>query len=564
MKKNILYPLLAAFAGILIGWFIFGTSGSSNTADMHEHKEEVEQFWTCSMHPQIMQNEPGSCPICGMDLIPADSDHEGLGLNEIRMTENAVALAGIETLTVGGEQNKLSEGIRLSGKIQVNENAEAVQAAYFDGRLEGLNIKFEGAEVRKGQLLATVYAPQLVAAQQELLTAARLKASQPELYKAVRNKLRLWKLSENQINQIEKSGEIKEFFPLYANVSGVVTKIMVEEGDYVKTGMPILKISALQTVWAVFDAYENQISFFKEGQEVNVSSRAYPTKEFKAEISFVDPVMNTGTRTLEIRAELKNKEGLFKPGMFVEGLIFTNEKTEGDSLIIPEEAVLWTGERSLVYVKNDPEEPVFEMREVKLGNLIEGYYEITSGLKKGEEIVSKGTFTVDAAAQLQGKKSMMNQKDETPATNLSLSAAFQKEFYDVVDTYLVLKDALVASDKATASKKAATMQKLMEKMSEKNKEALKGSWDDLYTQIKRISAGGGLNDQRDAFALISEKIIGILGEFKEPHATLYVQRCPMAFNNSGAFWISSEDEIKNPYYGDAMLGCGEVKKVLFQ
>src|SRR5690606_32461962 len=180
---------------------------------------KTNQMWTCSMHPQIMQPESGDCPICGMDLIPADGGSDGLLADQFKLTENAMALANIQT-TIVGKGNVEGNTIKLSGKIAENEEANAVQVSYFSGRIERLNVNFTGETIRKGQLLATIYSPELYAAQQELITAASLKDSQPTLYKAVRNKLKLWKLSENQINLIETSGKVLENFPVYATVSG--------------------------------------------------------------------------------------------------------------------------------------------------------------------------------------------------------------------------------------------------------------------------------------------------------------------------------------------------------
>ena len=184
------------------------------------------------MHSQIMTSEPGDCPICGMELIPAQSSAEGLAANEIKMTKNAMALANIQTTILGNGVASNEYGmISLSGTIATNEENNAVQSIYFDGRLEQLNISYEGQQVSRGQLLATIYAPQLVAAQQELITAASLKESQPELYQAVRNKLKNWKLSESQINDVESSGKVREDFRLYATISGTVAQVMHEDGD---------------------------------------------------------------------------------------------------------------------------------------------------------------------------------------------------------------------------------------------------------------------------------------------------------------------------------------------
>src|SRR5690606_11124426 len=188
MKKYIVYAVVL-IVGMLLGWLLFGSSAQETEVHNHHEMAENNQLWTCSMHPQIMQPEPGDCPICGMDLIPAENDADGLTASQFALTENALALADIQTTKVG---EGLAEGVivELSGKIVENEEANTVQVSYVSGRIEHLHVTFTGEQVSKGQLLATVYSPELYAAQQELITAANLKASQPELYKAVRNKLK--------------------------------------------------------------------------------------------------------------------------------------------------------------------------------------------------------------------------------------------------------------------------------------------------------------------------------------------------------------------------------------
>ena len=363
MKKNIIYISLAVIVGLLAGYFIFGGRSMEKSTDNHDHTEEIvsNQKWTCSMHPQIMQPESGDCPICGMDLIPVETGADGLSADEIKMTDNAMALANIQTSTVGTGQ--MDENfLKLSGKIKENEDANAVQVSYFTGRIEKLNVSSTGERVYKGQLLATIYSPELVSAQQELLTTFSLKESQPELYKAVRNKLKLWKLSEKQINGIEASGKVRENFPVYATVSGTVTDKMVEEGDYMKLGQPLYKIANLSTVWAEFDAYENQISLLKVGQNVKITTNAYPNKKFDAKVSFIDPVLTNSTRTVMIRVVLNNRNDLFKPGMFVEGKVETDKIQMDEAISVPASAVMWTGERSVVYIKTNPMEAIFEMK----------------------------------------------------------------------------------------------------------------------------------------------------------------------------------------------------------
>ncbi len=583
-KQVFIYVSLLA-VGIILGWAFFGGSSTAELEHDHEAVAETNQMWTCSMHPQIMQPEPGDCPICGMDLIPADAGGEGLAMNEIKMTKNAMALANIQTVIVGDASSPDGNTLMLSGKIMANEEANAVQASYFEGRIEKLNVNFTGEEVHKGQLLATIYAPELVAAQQELLTAASMKASQPALYNAVRNKLKLWKVSEDQINQIETSGKVRENFPIYATVSGTVSEKLAEQGDYVKQGQPIIKVSNLGTVWAMFDAYENQLSQLKKGQKIIVTTNAYPNKEFEATVSFIDPTLNTTSRTVSVRATLNNKEAILKPGMFVTSNVELSKSTTTESQIsVPASAVLWTGNRSLVYVKTNPNEPIFEMREVGLGAKNGEMYTIIDGLKNGDEIVTNGTFTVDAAAQLQGKKSMMNNEVEQTIADhdghtgmdlgsynknerLKVSTDFQNQLKVVFNDYVYLKDALVKDDSKKVSEDAKSLLNHLGNIDMKllSDDKAHQHWMTLESEIKNsanaIASEKGVKVQRDHFTNLSLHLTSAIETFGV-NEKVYLQFCPMANNDQGGYWLSKEEHVLNPYFGNAMLKCGEVKQII--
>mgnify|MGYP003645339679 CR=1 FL=1 len=449
-----------------------------------------------------------------MDLIPAETGAEGLNANEIKMTKNAMALANIQTSVVG--QGQMGDDfLKLSGKIKTNEESNAVQVTYFGGRIEKLYVNSTGERVAEGQRLATIYSPELVAAQQELLTTLSLKESQPQLYKAVRNKLKLWKLSEKQINTIETVGKVQENFPVFATVSGTVTHKMVEEGDYVKQGQPLYKIANFKTVWAEFDAYEKQISLLKEGQSIKVTTNAYQNEVFDAKISFIDPLLNSATRTIIVRAVLNNKKDKFKPGMFVEGKVEGVQSSSKNTVTVPATAVMWTGKRSLVYIKTKPNESVFEMREVLLGSTTGDNYTILEGLKNGDEVVTNGTFTVDAAAQLAAKKIGQN------LTKIDMK--------------------LLSGEKA--HNHWMTIQK------------------ELKTSANDIENSSEIAIQRGHFKHLSAHMISSVQLFGI-NQEVYSEFCPMADNNKGAFWLSLEKEIRNPYYGEAMLKCGEVKATL--
>ena len=602
MKKNLIFIGLALVVGLLGGWLIFGGSGNdeqaikdlSDMSDSHDHSgESAEQMWTCSMHPQIMQPEPGDCPICGMDLIPAEAGADGLSADEIKMTENAMALANIQTSVVG--QGQMDSGtLKLSGKIKPNEESNAVQVTYFGGRIENLYVNTTGERVGAGQRLATIYSPELVSAQQELLTAASLKESQPALYKAVRNKLKLWKLSEKQINAIETAGKVQENFPVYATVSGTVTHKMVEEGDYVKQGQPLYKIANLNTVWAEFDAYENQIASLKVGQTIKVTTNAYRNEVFDAKVSFIDPLLNSSTRTVVVRAVLNNKNDLFKPGMFVEGKIEGAQESTLSKITVPATAVMWTGERSVVYVKTNPDQPVFEMREVRLGNSNGDTYTILDGLENGDEVVTNGTFTVDAAAQLQGKKSMMNSaggktmtgheghlgmqgvtaEDNMNSTNhsqmnerIEVSSKFQGQLKQVFDDYILLKDALVNDDAKNAQRAGKQITQSLKNVDMKllSDDKAHNHWMTIQKELQNsataITNKSDISEQRDHFKHLSAHMISSIQLFGV-NQKAYSQFCPMANDNNGAYWLSLEEEIRNPYYGQAMLNCGEIKDTI--
>ena len=582
-KKTIIYIGILA-VGVLFGWILFGNSSEEKTVHNHAEISETNKMWTCSMHPQIMQPEAGDCPICGMDLIPAETSAEGLMADQFKLTKNAMALANIETSIVG-EGEIENSAIKLSGKIVPNEEANTVQVSYFSGRIEQLNVSFTGEEIRKGQLLATIYSPELYAAQQELITAVSLKESQPALYKAVRNKLKIWKLSENQIEQIETSGKVKENFPVYATVSGTVSEKLVKQGQ------PLLKIANLNTVWANFDVYENQIDLFKKGQEITITSKAYVDKEFKATVAFIDPVLDTRTRTVKLRVVLNNPAGFLKPGMFVEGYIKGMISGKEEVLTIPASAVLWTGKRSVVYLKANPNAPIFQMLEVTLGNKVGDFYEIVEGLKAGDEIVTNGTFTVDAAAQLQGKKSMMNKeggkiatghedhfgtKEMTSVKNenhlnvnerMIVSKDFQNQLKAVFNEYIKLKDALVKEDSKNG---ISASKKLLDNLSKVDMKLLENKqvhnhWMSLGKEIKTaatsISNTSNIKEQRNHFKDLSSNLANALEVFGI-NEKVYHQFCPMADANKGAYWLSTEIKVINPYFGDAMLTCGEVKQVI--
>lgn len=414
---------LFVVAGLFLGWAIFHSpekagEGHNHATEEHNHAAEAgkSEVWTCSMHPQIRMEESGKCPICAMDLIPLSSmSSSGSDQMAVHLTKEAAQLANVMTSVVS-RQNPEKE-VRLYGKVQADERLLQNQVAYIPGRIERLMINFTGETVRKGQPLAVIYSPELVTAQQELLEAATTKLAQPEIYEAAKEKLRQWKLSDQQIAAIETSGKVQPNMEVASTSSGIVTARRVNSGDYVSQGTVLFEVSDLSRVWVLFDAYESDLPFLKTGDKLEFNIQALPNSSYNGTIRFIDPVIDPVNRVAKVRVEMNNPGFRLKPEMFATGIVKSNLAQYKDQLVIPRSAVLWTGKRSVVYVKQpNSDEPVFKMREIELGPMLGNSYVVADGLADGEEIVTQGAFSVDAAAQLEGKPSMMNPEGSAVST----------------------------------------------------------------------------------------------------------------------------------------------------
>lgn len=460
------------------------TGGPSGPADSQQDAEtaaakEEPTIWTCSMHPQIRLNKPGKCPICFMDLIPLTSGADDeLGPRQLRLSETAMQLAQIETTPA--KRAFASTSVRMSGKIAYDETRLAYITAWVPGRLDRLYADYTGVRVAKGDHMVSMYSPELLAAQQELLQARKaisaldrsrstvLKSTAQATYDAAREKLRLYGLSEEQLDEIEAGGKVSDHLNINAPVGGIVVKKDAQEGMYVKTGTRIYTIADLTKLWAVFDAYESDLPWLRYGQEVQFTSPSFPGQTFTAIISFIDPVVDPATRTVQVRAIVDNKDSRLKPDMFVRGMVQSKLNEEGDvidkslagkwispmhpeivsdhsgqcpicgmdlvpakslgyatraatskeaPLLIPASAPLITGKRAIVYVQLPSDDgPLFEGRVVELGPRAGDFYVVKSGIKEGEMVVTNGAFKIDSELQLHAKESMMSPEGGTAPT----------------------------------------------------------------------------------------------------------------------------------------------------
>ncbi|MFT4565077.1 MAG: Cu(I)/Ag(I) efflux system membrane fusion protein [Saprospiraceae bacterium] len=582
---------LLLIGGLAIGWFVKPTTADNQTA-VHDHSQmnsdespANEEIWTCSMHPQIRQNEPGICPICEMDLILLDNSLGSDDPTILRMSKESAKLAQIETFVVGGNiENQNSEvkggstSIKVDGTVQLDERTIKSQTAHLSGRIETMAVTFEGQYVTKGQKIASLFSTELLAASQELITAAQFNDRVEGLKEAAIQKLKNWKITDTQIQEILSTRKPIETITIYADQSGYVLIKKLSQGDYVKQGQALYTLGSTSSVWLIFDVFESDLANVRKGSKVVFTTPSVPNKKFEAKVTYIDPLMNSSSRTATVRAEINNSGNQLKPGLLLNGVITSLKSTPAKGVktpvIVPNTAVLWTGERSVVFIQlPDLEVPTYQYREVELGNRSGEYTNVVSGLDNGEEVVTHGAFAVDAAAQLNNNMSMMNKnvkvkKDEqgdiVPSFSESTPTGFKAQLEESIVKYIDLKNALVDTDSNGASLAADLFSKSLKDI---DMTLIKGDAHIYWMeQLKGLDSHAGkiiksedVEDQRNQFDFLSQAMINSVKAFGTDEKTYYVQYCPMAKDNQGADWISTEKLIRNPYFGDKMMKCGSVK-----
>ena len=575
-QQTILIALITLAAGLGLGYLVFGGQAAGIEGASKDGKSSVSSVYTCSMHPQIRQPEPGICPICEMDLIPVSKDGKSSVSSDplvFTMTREAARLANIQTTKLDATGSERIE-VPVSGRLAADERRLASQTTHIPGRIEALFVSFTGEEVTEGQRLATIYSPDLITAQQELLQAISFQGADSDLARAARRKLEYWKLPAAWIDEVIAAGEVRETIDIVADQAGVVAARKVAVGDYVPRGGVLFTLVDLSRLWVMLDVYEDDLSKVNVGDRVRFTTPAVPGQGFTARLSFIDPLIDPQTRTATVRAEIRNRGNRLKPDMLLRGTIIADKPAGGEQLVVPASAVLWTGKRSVVYTKEaGTSVPSFRFREITLGERVGNGYLVADGLNSGEEVVTNGAFVIDAAAQLNNQASMMNRevvlegqeaRQETPDFREVTDGAFRQGMNGLVAEYIELKDAFVATDAPQASAKAGAMQ---EQLTQIPADLLTGEAYDFWQQqkgalqshLQNISDASEVGQQRQQFEFVSNLMIDLVRAFGSQEKPVYVQHCPMAFNDRGADWLAYEDQILNPYFGDQMLRCGVVQ-----
>jgi len=573
-------------------YWVGSRHGGGTSAEVVD--QATDTVWTCSMHPQIQLPEAGQCPVCFMDLIPLELDlDEGADPATLNLTPAAAALAEIETRPV--RRAFVDAEVRLVGRVDYAESRYRRITAWAPGRLDTLFVATTGETVVAGQPLVSIYSPDLVSAQTELLSAAAAttapgsSAAMSETARrtldATRDRLRQWGLTSTQIAAIERSGEATEHLRILAPVSGVVVGKDALEGTYVATGEDLYTLADLSRVWVELEAFESDLPFLRIGQPATFTLEALPGRTFTGEVVFIDPVLDRRTRTATVRLESDNARRDLKPGMFVRARVAAALDAEGRPLldtagaeaplVIPATAPLMTGRRAVVYVREPGDEPRFTGREVVLGPRAGDHYLVVSGLAEGDQVVVKGNFKIDSALQILARPSMMN-----PAGGPDAHSGHDHEFQaaalknagprffatlePAVDAYLAFQAAL-AGDEATAAREAAEVLRgsvaavdaagsggdLLVAW-ERTRQTLEGQLAALLAADDIAGVRAGFDPLTDAFWSFLARVEGGAGYAGD--ATLRLFHCPMY--GDGADWIQTGTEAANPYFGASMLRCG--------
>lgn len=547
-------------------------------------------YW-CPMHPQIKRNSANDvCPICNMALVPLVGG--GADASEhLMLTSRQIQQTGVATESA--LRRKLYREIDTTGRIIGDERREAKITSWVRGksRIEKLYVNFTGAHVQRGDLMAELYSPDLIVAQQEFLMArdtstSRLSGTNLRGYAS--QKLRDQGMTQAQIVSLTETQEVLERVPVYAPLTGTVLERNVQQGEYINEGDILFQIVNLEEIWLIADVYEEELPLVQEGQAVMVTVASIPGETFEGVVSFIDPTVQPQSRTVRVRIEIPNEDRRLKPGMYGRAQLRAELP---EMLAVPENAVLWSGQRQVAVVKRG--EGAFEPREIKIGhrwlypstnaaNYQPGaqlefgsdskrYHQVLSGLFPGEEVVTAGAFLLSAESQFQSVLTKMLPSEEQPST---LEEAIGEEMAggvrQLLDRYFYLSQSLAEDDLDQAAAAFAALGQaawgLSQQARQKQATALATMAEQISSHVDQVTARPpeDLKEARVHFGRISRKTIELLAENGGPALfgeDVFLFRCGMAkvgYEN----WLWWSDEKLNPYMGQKMLDCGSQLDVL--
>lgn len=419
MIKYAIIIATSLIVGFGVGSWLLDPSGG----DAHEHEQAT--VYRCPMHPTVVADRPGSCLVCGMDLVAdraepasvASAGDEMSAVGTIQIDPVTVQNIGVKTQVVSREQ--LNRTLRTVGRVDYDETSMTDVNTKIAGWVEKLHVDYTGQLVEKGQPLLEIYSPELVAAQEEYLTALdykrRLEASADadarmgglDLLEASLQRLRYWDVTDAQIRQLERTDAVGRTMTVYSPQEGIVVHKAVFEGAHIEPGQHLYRIAELSPVWVYADIYEYELPWVREGQAAQVELSYLPGKRFNGTVTHVYPFLDPKTRTVKLRMSFPNPDRALKPEMYAN--VWIHSEVSTDSLVIPAHAVIHSGERFLAVVSLGGGR--FQPREIEIGVEADGSYQVLAGLSEGEQIVTSAQFLIDSESNLKAAlRAMVGEK----------------------------------------------------------------------------------------------------------------------------------------------------------
>lgn len=582
--------IIAALAAPVLGLSFEGSHDHAHDHNQDQRQEaassqadDAVQEYTCSMHPNFRSTDPNErCPICGMELIPvtASSARDDDNLTRIEFSGRSLALLDLQTHVV--QRGTSTAQLRMIGSLDFDERALTTISAWTGGRIERLHVNFTGAYVEAGEPLVELYSPELFVAQQELVQAHRqaqreapafMAESNQVTLRASRERLRLLGLTGDQIDAVIESGEASDNITIHAPSAGLVVSRNVAQGDYVNTGDTLLELANENELWAVFELFERDLEYIEVGQQLEFYMQS-SNQRVQGTVESLAPRIDAERRTREVRVALHSGVESLTAGTFVRAVVDIDVE---DVLVIPASAPLITGPRAVVYIRVSPNSGEFDARTVELGRRLGDGYEVLSGLQEGDIVVSRGAFRIDSELQLRGQPSMMSPQGGAPAGHdhgsmghgnmdhgsmaakpesqePAVAAGEHLELNQLPQAYFGMWEALHSDNLADWQTAAELFYTVADEV----------SWPDTMHHVHAdLSTGAGhahhvgsLDQARELFQAHSQAMIA-LARAGYVDVNAYLMFCPMAFNNQGAYWLQPNSELLNPYFGDAMLRCGD-------
>ncbi len=535
----------------------------------HDHAASAssaagKQLWTCSMHPQVLQDHPGTCPICHMELTPVksgDSHDGGVTIDPVVVQNMGIRIAAVT-------EGPITQTVRLVGYLQEPEPTHRDINLRVSGWIEKLYANVDGMDIEKDQKLFDLYSPELMVAVDEMI-AARKQTGSPTaqtLLESARRKLIQYGLTDAQIEQFASLDKAPSTIPILSPITGHLTAKMVYDGAAVKAGDLVMRLANRHQMWIDARVFEQQYPLVQVGATAHASVTALPGRTFEGKVIFVHPHVDPETRTALVRIEIPNHDLLLRQGMYATVEIESSDRQP--LRLIPREAVIDTGSRQIAFVSLG--DGKFEARPLKLGIGGAERIQVLDGVELGEQVVTSGQFLLDSESRLReaiAKQTGQQLAAASPAPArpaAEIAKVHVPHTDDIVAAYLEIQAKLGEKQKADTPADVAPLLKAASMAAEHAAGDAKPLAESVVKAGKQMEAQS-IEKQRESFIGVSDAVIALAKASppsKKVGPALFVVRCPMAFHDQGANWLQTNDTIANPYYATEMKSCGGIEETL--